>query len=52
MWVLEVVIVKHSFRSCDNKSDFFSSMFPDSQVAKCKYLVCHGVAPYFKEVLT
>ena len=35
-------------------------MFPDSQVAKTfacgktkyKYLVCHGIAPYFKEVLT
>ena len=60
MWVLEVVTAKHSFCSCDNKSDFFSSMFPDSQVVKtfafgktkCKYLVCHGIAPYFKEVLT
>ena len=53
MWALEVVIVKHSFCSCDNKSDFFSSMFPDNQIAKtfacgktkCKYLVCHGIAP-------
>ena len=35
-------------------------MFPDSQLAKtfardktkCKYLECHGIAPYFKEVLT
>ena len=60
MWALEVVIAKHSFRSCDNKSELFSSMFPDSQVAKtfacgktkCKYLVCHGIASYFKEVLT
>ena len=36
MWAgaLEVVIAKHSFRSCDNKSELFSSMFPDSQVAK------------------
>ena len=60
MWALEVVIAKHSFRSCDNKSELFSSMFPDSQVAKtfacgktkCKYLVCHGISPYFKDVLT
>ena len=60
MWALEVVIAKDSFCSCDNKSELFSSMFPDSQVGKtfacgktkCKYLVCHGIAPYFKEVLT
>ena len=37
----------------------FSAMFPDSQIAqmftcgqpKCKYLVCHALAPYFKELL-
>ena len=60
MWAPEVVIAKHSFCSCDNKSELFNSMFPDSQVAKifaygktkCKYLVRHGIAPYFKEVLT
>ena len=59
MWALEVVIAKHSFRSCGNKSELFSSMFPDRQVTKtfaywktkCKYLVCHGIAPYFKKVL-
>ena len=59
MWALEVVIAKHSFCTCDNKSEFFSSIFPDSLVTKtfacdktkCKYLVCHGIAPYFKEVL-
>ena len=60
MWALEVVIAKHSFHSCNNKSELFSSTFPDSQVAKtfacgktkCKYLVCHDIAPYFKEILT
>ena len=49
MWTLEVAIAKHSFRSCDNKSELYNSMFPDSQVAKtfacgktkCTYLVCH-----------
>ena len=51
---------EHSFRSCGNKSELFSSMSPDSQLAKtfvcgktkCKYLECHGIASYFKEVLT
>ena len=60
MWALEVVTIKHYFCSCHNKSELFSSMFPDSQVAKtfacrkrkCKYLACYGIAPYFKEVLT
>ena len=49
MWTLEVAIAKHSFRSCDNKSELYNSMFPDSQVAKTfacgktkfTYLVCH-----------
>ena len=64
MWDLEVVIAKHSFHSCDNRSELFSLMFPNSQVAKtfacdktkCKDLVYHTLyhtfIPYFKEVLT
>ena len=59
MWAVEVVMSKHSFRSCDNKSDLFSAMFSDSNIAKsfacgqtkCKYLICFGIAPYFKELL-
>ena len=34
MWTLEAVIAKHSFSSCDNKFEVFSSIFPDSQVGK------------------
>ena len=34
MWVLEVIIPKYSFCSCENKFELFSSMFPDSQVTK------------------
>ena len=34
MCALEVVIAKHLFHSCDNKSELLGSMFPDSQVAK------------------
>ena len=60
MWAIEVVLAKHSFSSCDTKSELFSAMFADSQIAqkfsggqtKCKYLVCNGIAPYFQEVLT
>ena len=59
MWAIEVVMAKHSFRSCDTKPELFSSMFPDSKIAqkfacaetKCKYPVCNGIAPYFKELL-
>ena len=56
---MDVVLSKYSFRSSDNKAELFSAMFPDSQIAqkfacgqtKCKYLVCHALAPYFKELL-
>ena len=59
IWTLDVVLSKYSFRSSDNKAELFSAMFPDSQIAqkfacgqtKCKYLVCHALAPYFKELL-
>ena len=59
MWAVEVVMSKHSFRWCD-KSDLFSAMFLDSiNIAKsfacgqtkCKYLICFGIVPYFKELL-
>ena len=58
MWAVEVVMSKHSFRSCD-KSDLFSAMFSDRNTAKsfacgqtkCKYLICFGIAPYFKELI-
>ena len=57
MWALEVVVAKHSFCSCDDKSGLFSSMFPYTQVAKtfacgktqCKYLVCHGIKHILKK---
>ena len=59
IWTLDVVLSKYSFRSSDNKAELFNAMFPDSQIAqkfacgqtKCKYLVCHALAPYFKELL-
>ena len=59
IWTLDVVVPKYSFRSSDNKTESFSAMFPDNQIAqkfacgqtKCKYPVCYALAPYFKEIL-
>lgn len=59
MWAIDVVLSKHSFRSRAKKSELFSAMFHDSEIAtkfscgktKCTYLICFGVAPYFKELL-
>ena len=50
MWAIDVVLTKHSFRSCAKKSELFSAMFPDSEIAKkfscektkCTYLICFG----------
>ena len=49
----------HSQRSCDGLSTLLKVMFPDSAIAdsfklsrsKCGYLINHGFAPYFSEVL-
>ena len=59
IWTLRVVLSKYSFQSSDNKAELFSAMFPGGQISqkfacrqtKCKYLVCHALAPYFKELL-
>ena len=59
IWTLDVVLSKYFFWSIDNKAELFSAIFPDSQTAekfacgqtKCKYLRCHALAPYFKELL-
>ena len=59
IWTLDVVLSKYSFQSCDIEAELFSAMFLDRQIAqkfpcgqtKCKYLVCHALPPYFKELL-
>ena len=33
MWAIDVVLSKHSFRSSARKSELFSTMFHDSQIA-------------------
>ena len=48
-----------SLNSCKQIVDLFRSMFPDSSVAKgftlrpskCSYVICHGIAPFFKTLL-
>ena len=58
-WVLHVVMQKLSFRSCDYVGDLFKAMFPNCPEAemfslkktKCAYMVNHGFAPYFLELL-
>ena len=43
IWALEVVTAKNSFCSWYKKSEFFSSMFPDSQVTKHLLVVKQNV---------
>ena len=56
MWSVDVVLSHYSFNSVCNKSELFCRMFSDSKIAekfscgktKCSYIVCFGIAPYFK----
>ena len=58
-WAMKVVLSHHSFRSCLDINDLFSSMFPDSCIAKkfamsktkCAYCINYGLAPFYKEKL-
>ena len=51
IWALEILVNSCSFRLSTGKGKLFSSMFPDSGKTKTSYLICHGLAPYFKERL-
>jgi hypothetical protein len=59
IWCLKVVANKMSLRSCSTIADTFKLMFPDSGIAtrfqlgetKCSYVIKHGLAPHFHEVL-
>ena len=50
---------KYLFNSSSNKSDLFTTMFPDSRIpnnfscgkTKCGVIVKFGIAPYFVELL-
>lgn len=58
LWALKVANSHYSFKSCEDVSELFSVMFPDSQLAgkfacgerKCAYLCTFGLAPYFKQL--
>ena len=58
-WALKVVMSNLSLNSCKQIAYLFRSMFPDSSIAKgftlrpskCSYVICHGIAPFFKTLL-
>ena len=59
-WVLKHVLKGYSNNSCQDTVSMLKSMFSESKIAekmelgpsKLKYLVNHGLAPYFKEFLS
>lgn len=59
LWSVEVVASNYSYRSCEDKSVLFSSIFPDGKIAsqfqlgktKCAYMITFGIAPYVSELL-
>ena len=59
IWTLKNVDCGFSLRSSDNQSDLFSTIFPDSAIArgfqmgrtKTIHEITHGRAPYFKSIL-
>ena len=59
LWAMKSVTSHFSFRSSSNTSGLFQNMFPDSTIAKkftcgktkVNYLICFGIAPYFREKL-
>ena len=58
LWSIKVVLSHFSVNSCTGMPELFRSMFPDSSIAKefkiyktkCSYIICFGLAPYFKEL--
>ena len=56
MWALEILMNNYSDRSCVGKDQLFSSIFPDNSIAqkfqlgkmKASYVICFGLAPFFK----
>lgn len=58
-WALNVVQNRLSLNSCENISDTFRDMFPDSRIAskfqlgatKCTYIINRVLSPYFDDLL-
>ena len=59
LWAIKSVMAHFSFRASIDIGNLFESMFPDSDIAKkfacsktkMNYLICFGLAPYFREKL-
>ena len=59
LWALKTVMSHYSYNSAENIADLFRAMFQDSRIAermqcgptKLSYLICFGIAPYFKQQL-
>lgn len=59
LWALKTVVARYSYASCEKVDHLFKRMFPDSKIAeafscgekKCSYILCFGLAPYFRDVL-
>ena len=59
LWALKTVMSHFSYNSATDITDVFRAMFPDSAIAqkmncgptKLSYLICFGIAPYFKQQL-
>ena len=55
-WTLESLMSNYSYNPCSSKSELFSAIFSNSDIAeqfslektKCVYHVMHGITPYFK----
>ena len=56
LWAFNVVNNHYSLRSAGSNGELFQEMFPDSEIAKefalsagkLRYIIHHGLAPYFK----
>ena len=56
---MQTVTKEHSKNSNNNVTELFKVMFPDRQIAKMftlgadktRYIINHGIAPYFYEIL-
>ena len=59
LWSIKSMMAHLSFNASANIGDLFKKMFPDSEIAskfacgktKVNYLLCFGIAPFFKEKL-
>ena len=59
LWALKAVKAHFSFNSSEEIGKLFRTMFPDSAIAKkfacgrtkINYMICFGIAPYFREKL-